>query len=280
MNEREQELLIRRILVALDVSPSSLAALEAAAELASLVGAELSGLFVEDMDLLRTAKLPFTRAVGPLSAALRDLESLPLEQGFRADASRARRALEEVARRAQVEWSFRVARGTVAQELLSAVTEADLVSIGRVGWLPRGQRDLGATAREILSRSPGSVLLARQGTWLRPPVLVVYDGTPGAGRALAAATRLAGEGLPLVIIPAKNPETAGRLREQVEGWLTERSLQARYRPLERLDEANLAQVLREERGGVLVLPARDALPQGETLADLLGHVGCPVLLIR
>ena len=276
----EQDLLIRRILVALDTSPSSMAALEAAAELASLVGAELSGLFVEDLDLLRTAELPFTRAVGPLSAALRDLESRPLEQGFRADAARARRALEEAARRAHVEWSFRVTRGAVVTELLAAVAEADLVSLGRVGWLPRGSRDLGATAREILSKAPGSVLLARQGTRLRTPVLVVYDGTPGAGRALAAATRLAGESLPIILIPAGDPQTASRLREQVENWLMERGLEAHYRPLDKLDGSNLVRMVRGERGGILVLPARDPLPQGGTLADLLGEVDCPVLLIR
>ena len=53
MNEQEHALIIRRILVALDTSKHSLAALEAADELAAWLKAELFGLFVEDINLLR-----------------------------------------------------------------------------------------------------------------------------------------------------------------------------------------------------------------------------------
>ena len=49
MNERELEPTIRRILVALDASPHSRAALEAASDLALALKAELIGIFV-DMD--------------------------------------------------------------------------------------------------------------------------------------------------------------------------------------------------------------------------------------
>ncbi|MBK7177644.1 MAG: universal stress protein [Chloroflexi bacterium] len=52
---------IQRILVALDASPHSLAALEAAIDLAERLDAELQGLFVEDINLLRLAQLPFAR---------------------------------------------------------------------------------------------------------------------------------------------------------------------------------------------------------------------------
>jgi hypothetical protein len=59
--EREaekREFEIHRILVALDASVRSLAALEAAAELAAEWHAELLGLFVEDVELLRLAATP------------------------------------------------------------------------------------------------------------------------------------------------------------------------------------------------------------------------------
>ena len=49
----------RRIVVAIDGTPTSLAALEATGELASAWGAELVGLFVEDTNLLRMASLPY-----------------------------------------------------------------------------------------------------------------------------------------------------------------------------------------------------------------------------
>ncbi len=52
----------RRVVVAVDGSPTSLAAMEATGELASVWGAEMVGLFIEDTNLLRMASLPFARA--------------------------------------------------------------------------------------------------------------------------------------------------------------------------------------------------------------------------
>ena len=53
-----------RIVVALDASPNSVAALRAGAELASLLGVDLEGLFVEDIDLVRLCGLPYRQEVG------------------------------------------------------------------------------------------------------------------------------------------------------------------------------------------------------------------------
>ena len=53
MTEDRRHLAIRRILVALDTSPHSQAAMEAAIELAARFEAELAGMFVEDVNLLR-----------------------------------------------------------------------------------------------------------------------------------------------------------------------------------------------------------------------------------
>ena len=75
MKEEARELVIRRILVALDASRHSLAALEAAAELAARLKAELVGLFVEDIDLLRLAGLPFAREIRYPSAIIQQLDS-------------------------------------------------------------------------------------------------------------------------------------------------------------------------------------------------------------
>ncbi len=58
MNERELEPTIRRILVALDASPHSQAALEAASDLADALKAELVGIFVEDVNLFERSLNP------------------------------------------------------------------------------------------------------------------------------------------------------------------------------------------------------------------------------
>jgi len=57
------DLVVRRVLVALDASPVSPEAAQAAAELAAQMQAQIEGLFVEDVTLLDLASLPLTAPV-------------------------------------------------------------------------------------------------------------------------------------------------------------------------------------------------------------------------
>ncbi|NIO41266.1 MAG: universal stress protein, partial [Burkholderiales bacterium] len=111
---------VRRILVALDASPHSQAALRAAAELAAELKAELLGVFVEDINLLRLAALPGAEEVVSALGRARALDPVRLERALRLQAAELRRALESVAAETHVRWAFRVTRGRVVNELLSA----------------------------------------------------------------------------------------------------------------------------------------------------------------
>ena len=81
-----------RILVALDASPQSVAALRAAAELAALMEAELEGLFIEDINLLHLCGLPFSHEIGSYTAKRRQLDNLALERQLRGLATERRDA--------------------------------------------------------------------------------------------------------------------------------------------------------------------------------------------
>jgi nucleotide-binding universal stress UspA family protein len=283
MNKQEErELMIRRILVALDASPPSLAALEAAVELAGRFRAELLGLFVEDVNLLRLAELPFAQEIGFFSATRRKLDTQRIERQFRGQAARIRRVLELIAERMQVNWSFRVARGVIASVLLTAASEVDLIILGRGGWSLTQRRQLGSTARAILSETPCLALILQQGTYLELPMLVVYDGSPLAQKALATAAALVqGEGGDLtVLVLADDLDMAHRLQRQAAEWLQGRGVNVRYRPLTKLSVPRLAHILQTEERGTLVLPARSALLQDEVLLALLDEIEMPVLLVR
>ncbi|MEJ2557433.1 MAG: universal stress protein [Anaerolineae bacterium] len=282
MSEEGLEPAIRRILVALDASPHSLAALEAAAELAAGLKAELLGLFVEDINLLRLAELPFAREMGDFSTTRRQLDILEVERELRAQASRARRALAIVAGRAQVPWSFRVARGMIAAELLTAATEADLVILGKVGWSPTGRRHMGSTARAVLSQATCLTLILQEGVRLSLPILVVYDGSTIAQKALAAAIRLVRgkNGYLTVLILADGPDVARKFQTSVTKWLRERGLEARYRWLVGADVRHLPRIVDAEGCGMLVLPGQHSRVQSQGLLVWLDEVTCPVLLVR
>ena len=190
MNERELEPTIRRILVALDASPHSQAALEAASELADVLKAELVGIFVEDVNLLRLAGLPFAREVGYPSGTDRPLDSASMEREIRIQAEQARQTLASVAVRRQIRWSFRVVRGQVATELLSAAQEADLLVLGRASWALTRQVRLGATAAWLWLRRRAQCCCCNMAT-ICQPVQLVYDESPAARQALATAAQLA-----------------------------------------------------------------------------------------
>jgi nucleotide-binding universal stress UspA family protein len=282
MSEGGREPAIRRILVALDVSPHSMTALEAAADLAAGLKAELVGIFVEDINLLRLAQLPFAREVGIFSTSRRQLTTLEVERQLQAQARRARRALAIVAGRAQVPWSFRVARGVISSELLAAASEADLVILGKIGWSLTRARRLGSTARAVLSQATCLTLILQEGRHLGLPVLIVYDGSVVAHKALAAAARLVRgrNGFLTVIVLAEGIETAQALQSEAAQWLRGHDLHASYRWLVGADLRRLAHMVEGERCGMLVLPSKSSRLQNEMFLGLLDEVDCPVLMVR
>ena len=115
---------IRRITVVQE-SAQAIRALDAVAEAAAALEAELTGLFVEDVELLNFAGLPFAREIGVFSAQALDVRTM--ERRFRYQAEEARRALAAAAEGKPLRWSFRVERGSLPAQVRSALADADLV---------------------------------------------------------------------------------------------------------------------------------------------------------
>jgi nucleotide-binding universal stress UspA family protein len=282
MDENNQALTIRRILVALDASTHSLAALEAAAGLAAGLGAELIGLFVEDENLVHLAGLPFAQEVTSPSAASQPLSSDKMERSLLLQAWQARRALEEAAERVQAKWRFQTVRGQVTASVLKAALEADLLAMGRVSRPLSSRSHLGSTARAASARTKGSVLLMEQGSDLSYPVLVTYDGTPAARQALATAVRLAkagGDNLTVLLL-GDIDIAVSTLREEVAGRLAQHNLQARVQWLPQASVENLAALIQAANDCVLVLGGEHPLLEADAIQELLDTTDCPVLLVR
>lgn len=275
----EHGLRIRRILVALDSSRHSLAALDAAAELAAHTDAELLGLFVEDINLLRLARLPFASQVSATSVTAEAVDSTRMERELRAQAEQARKALESAARHARVHWSFRVARGDVAAEVLAAAEEADLLTLGKRGMALDGQK-LGSTAHAALTKIGRSLLLSQHGSPLRPPVLTVYDGSEGSRQALVAAAGLArAAGHRLVVLLVNGAGTlADELRDEVARAGGPHAPPVRYQGSYSADAISLSQALRSEPDGFLVLSDAGRVSR-EEIRKLLQQVRNPVLVL-
>ena len=280
MSEEGQGLEIRRILVALDASPHSLAALEAAIELAGRFHAELAGIFVEDADLLRSTQLPFSREVSVFSATRRELDTRELERQFRARSRRIERLLAGATQAAKIRWTYRVVRGAVPSEVMSAASEADVVILGRAGWSLVRRQDMGSTARAIVGRTSGLALILHEGTCLEAPLLVAYDGSYLSRRALEVARRLlrSREETLIVLLLAERGQVQ-ELREQVLDLLGRNEVRVSFRVLKELTPSGLAQMVYGGPCGLLVLPAYSRALRRGTLGELLDRLAVPVLLV-
>jgi nucleotide-binding universal stress UspA family protein len=269
--------------VALDASPPSQAALDAAVRLAAATGATLEGVFVEDADVLRAAALPAAYEVRSYRAAPRRMTAARLRRQLRQQAERARAALRRAARQFEVEHAFRVAEGRVAEALLKAARDADLLSLGRTSGHRASRRRLGRTARAVVEQAQGSVLLLRQALAPEHPVLVYYDGTPEAERALTLAAHLAvrdAASLLTVLVPARDATEARRLRSGLVDRLGSRISRLTIRPLTRLEAGRLADVAHHEGRGLVVVPADVPALRDDALRRFLTDVDRPVLVVR
>lgn len=254
-----------RIVVAVDASPHGLAALEEAVRLASRMQAELCVVFVEDEDLLHLAGLPFAREISALSEGRR-LDPLSMSRALRVEAERVRRALEEAARRVEVNWSFQVARGRLVRELLAAALEADLL-------LTAVQR---RAARAALKRAKGAASASQR------PILALYDGTASGRRVLDHAAQLVSEsGRPVyVLLAGKDSASGPALREEALSLLRKRGVEADAHSTVMTDGAALESTAWHAGAQMLLLNLDSPLIDESCLENLVNHLDCPVALVR
>jgi nucleotide-binding universal stress UspA family protein len=272
----------RRILVALDASPESLAALEHAANLAVRLEAELEGLFIEDEDLINLARLPFAREVNRLTQIARGFDEATLVQDLRDQAAMARGALRQIAEARHLRWTFRVVRGRIEGAIETAASSVDLLAIGRRRHTIGG-RTLGRTSTKMASRLTCSVLLALP-TQTRPeaPIAIVDAQSPCGDAALDLALRTARQEKRrlLIVVPAGDRDSYEERRALIEKGIGKDLNAVRIRPAIGPDGNALRRALEREQPELLVLGCDLAGQLSEELVEFAASMSCPVLVMR
>ena len=279
MTTSDSEKKIKRILVALDASPHSLAALEMGTELAAKLGAELTGIFVEDINIHRLANLPFANEVGFLTASIRKLDTPLVSREFRTLARQAYQAMELLAKRRNLSCSFRRVQGLIPMELINAASEADLILLGKSGWSKRKQ--MGSTARVVVIDAPRQAFFLRPGIQIGLPMLVLYDGSPIARKTLGVALLIHTGNHPVnILVLAKQESVAEKLQSDVirQAEMAGNPVELQWTP--DLDLSILANMTTSSSCGILILPAGSEYIDEGNLIELLDNTDCGVVIIR
>jgi len=199
------EFVVTRVVIACDAVADNLLAIEAAAELAAAMKANLRGIFLQDEALLHVAALPFVRHVSASGAVSSGISESTISHQLEAHADRVRTAIEGAARTHAVNWSFEVVRGQPNLVLLS-VGERDLLVI-EAGSRPFiGQFRLDSRILATAFESGRSVLLVRSQKRDKDNVIALLQ-LPGTSldRVLAAAAELAASSNRRLIVVIANP---------------------------------------------------------------------------
>lgn len=268
-----------RVLILLDGSRLSLSALEAAAEIAHTRQAEVLGIFVEEVNLLRSAGYGFAREVGASSGVARPLDSAAIEARMRSLADQARRSLEQVMARRGLVQALTLCRGRVAEEVLNLVRPEDLLVMGRVGWSGIPGARLGSTARILVRQAPGDVLL-----WADPPtrsqnrVVVLLNHDQGANhRAVRVGAELASrKQQPLTVLVRTETGEDKRVAEDLLSYLQSEGLSARVSLLPMASAGTVARAIRAEGASQLVLSRQCSLFREQGAETLLTELNLPV----
>jgi len=277
----------RRLVVALDASRESLAVLEAAADLAARMQAEIQGLFVEDTDLLGLADDPLVRSFS-LSGRPQNFNADSMARALRRHMRVAQDALNRAVATRRIHGSFEVRRGRIAVSMVEETSDHDLIVVCRSGGsyaiLPHeGRLRTGTAVRELVRNAQRSVLILNEQAKVSGDVFVVYDGSDEARKALRTAAEIADrrgtDGIKVLLGPVDDRDE-NALRESALAELAGSGHAPVFQTLPDSKLDALCAAVSTQPGGMLVLGSGQSILRNEDAQALLEKISCSVLLVR
>jgi hypothetical protein len=269
-----------RVLIALDPAAPAPGVAEAVSALTSGLNPELTGLFVEDDNLMRLCGLPFAREVTLDTGLERALSLGLLESQLRIQRARMERLLARTARQLRLPHRFQVARGELREELRRAAARTDLFLVGQASGIAGARSWMGWRLHELVSMVPGTLAIIHEPWKTGRSIIAALDDEAAAHAVLTIAARLAlGEGIDLIVA---FPGSVAGMQDRLSGALARMPAAVRVRWL-RLDEMTperLARLARTAAPRAMVLGAGDVIRASQQVEALLAGLRCSVLTVR
>jgi len=264
----------RHVLVLLDTSPASEAAIDSAVSIARHHDLDLRALFVEDQDLIASSGHAFSREISALSGQPRSFGRQSLLDRLALQRRQIEARLDALSRRETLRWQLEVITGPVLDSIEQAALQAEWIVLGKVGWSgARGGR-LGSTARKLVESGRYRLLLWET-TAVPPDADVVVLVGPGGdcrpgievGRHLAEAT---GRRCHLLLLPGAEATGSGQEPDNpatMVDRLTAPPLDA------------LRRLIRQRPAAAVVIDETAAEALGLAMTDLIALVDAPVIRV-
>ncbi|QSR87465.1 universal stress protein [Candidatus Methylacidiphilum infernorum] len=272
MNPRK-EIMISKILLFenLNVSISN------AALLAAKLEAELLGLFVEDVNLLRLSNLPFACETEIHSTLTRSMEPESLLRRFRMLAAQMEERLSHAAHKLHVSWSFQVSRGILWMELLEAAKKCDLLVVSAKGQFSNFLPFFDDPLCRLLEEVQKPILFLPSEKQLQSPFGLLLDPSKDFLPILKLSAGIAEKfsaALTLFVLNKPLEATQSRLVETMTAGIPKLSLIQGVRK----EPTVIGSLIHEEKIGLLFFSLKNLSLPKERLKVLMRLLSCPVLL--
>lgn len=284
-DQSDENIVYGEILVALDSSRHSEAALEAAVELAKALRANMRGLFVHDTTWLQISRLPAVMEVSDFTGEIKPLGIENVEQQIRILEERIHKRFEQVNRRHKITYTWNTAEGNVIEKVLEAAKDADLITIGRKGQSYFQRNKLGRTAKAVIHQCNKPVLILQEGLRLGQSVIAIYDGTKQSRKGVRLAIDLAEYSKSRLVIVSlgdigENQENGTTHDSSLAGMTENLSVTTELLMLKQPGINEFLNIVNRYQGGMLVLAKSNPILEKHSIELLLEHLNNPILLMN
>jgi len=250
----------KRMLVVLDCFQDHQAILDIATNLAVKQKAEISALFVEDVNLLHLAGLPFATEVDRISSMERQMDQGRITSAMEKQARQIEKLLQQLQQQSKLQISLNVVRGHFTAEAMSAV-EVDLLLLNK-----RGMR-----FAEVTQRMEKAYNL---------PLWVLYDGSLSAQHALLIAGELLqGQMLLNVVLKVQSQQEATAMKLEVQEFFSGVEVELHFYAEADENFPFVLQNIKQRGCRVMVLGRQNPENTRQTAMLFAEKANCPVLVV-
>jgi nucleotide-binding universal stress UspA family protein len=164
------------ILVAVDSVTGSIPIVRAAVELSRKSNAEVSAVFIEEMDWFTASRFKFSSQISGLTGEIRPFTELDIAEETKAHSELLKKLIVQFSSEYQVKHKFQSVRGYTRSSLLQLAENVDLFAVGRNRHPERSELKLGSNTRFFIENSIAPVLVWNNGPhWPRTLSAICMD---------------------------------------------------------------------------------------------------------